>query len=275
MLAFAVSPLEFDPKNVHCYPVGFAGSPSATPLLEPNTSMGIQSENEGSTSVWYITGAAADWYLAPVTDGYAFTKALYDLTGAPKIPPRYAMAFMATYWGYSSMQEVEGYMHKFREGAYPIDSFIMDYDWFGPKPCGPDGAQGDGNCGDYGYKGSFWYNQTFVQPDGSKVVTTLPSQVLSHFHSEPLNMKFAGIRKPRSYSNINFSNTSGWLLPDSDSVGAGGNNWNYTIPAFRDWFVNLRCSLRIPDAPCPTVSSENMRCSVLDEFVVGATCTRA
>ena len=64
------------------------------------------------------------------------TKALYDLTGAPAVPPRHGMAFMATYWGYSSMAEVEGYMHRFRDGSYPIDSFIMDYDWFGPNPCG-------------------------------------------------------------------------------------------------------------------------------------------
>ena len=42
------------------------------------------------------------------------------------------MGFMATYWGYTSMQEVEAYMHEFRDRKLPIDSFIMDYDWFGP-----------------------------------------------------------------------------------------------------------------------------------------------
>ena len=28
------------------------------------------------------------------------------------------------------MAQVEGYMHGFRERELPIDSFIMDYDWF-------------------------------------------------------------------------------------------------------------------------------------------------
>ena len=28
--------------------------------------------------------------------------------GAPAVPPRFAMGFMATYWGYSSMAQVEG-----------------------------------------------------------------------------------------------------------------------------------------------------------------------
>lgn len=46
------------------------------------------------------------------------------------------MGFMATYWGYTSMREVESYMYEFRSRKLPIDSFIMDYDWFGPNPCG-------------------------------------------------------------------------------------------------------------------------------------------
>ena len=38
-----------------------------------------------------------------------------------------------------------------------------------------------------------------------------------------------GIRKPRSYSNVELSNTSGWMLAQDTNVGAGGNNWNYTV----------------------------------------------
>ena len=72
-----------------------------------------------------------DWYLAPTpAGGFDFTRALFELTGAPAVPPRFAMGFMATYWGYSSMAQVEGYMHEFRQRKLPIDSFIMDYDWF-------------------------------------------------------------------------------------------------------------------------------------------------
>ena len=59
-----------------------------------------------------------DYYLSPTPSGYDFIKALYELTGAPAVPPRHGMAFMATYWGYTSMDEVEGYMHAFRNGSY-------------------------------------------------------------------------------------------------------------------------------------------------------------
>eukprot|EP00038_Savillea_parva_P031160 m.83348 g.83348 ORF g.83348 m.83348 type:complete len:913 (-) comp9532_c0_seq2:3272-6010(-) len=186
---------------------------------------------------WSGRGRRMDWYLAPAKTGYSYLGALYNLTGAPAVPPRYGMAFMATYWGYKSMQQVEGYMHQFRNGSYPIDSFIMDYDWFGPQPCGAKGAQGGYNCGDFGYRGAFWANQTFVQPDGSSVVTHTAADVLKHFHAPPLSMRFGGIRKPRSYSNVNLSNESGWLLEAGSNVGAGGNNWNYSVADMREWYT--------------------------------------
>ena len=44
-----------------------------------------------------------------------------------KLAMRWAAGFMATYWGYKTMQEVEQYMHEFRDRQLPIDSFIMDY----------------------------------------------------------------------------------------------------------------------------------------------------
>jgi hypothetical protein len=76
---------------------------------------------------WWAMGQAADWYLAPAPTPLDFTRVFYELTGAPAIPPRHGVAFMATYWGYKTMEEVEGYMTQFRDGAFPIDSFIMDY----------------------------------------------------------------------------------------------------------------------------------------------------
>ena len=103
------------------------------------------------------------------------------------------MGFMATYWGYKSMQEVERYMHEFRQRELPIDSFIMDYDWFGPDPCpaadddeqaeaeaeaGALSPQGGSNCGDYGYRRGWWDNVTFTQ-DGTSVFCETPKDCQS------------------------------------------------------------------------------------------------
>lgn len=318
-LAFAVSPWEWDPSSIHCYPASFAAptteqavscNPTANAdvndyswahpgqhVNETDSALGCcaacnaepkcnawlttkdgkpdQSGNNcwtfscvGSThpaanrifggkissgqhchgpsppsppvhSGWWGKGVSMDWYIAPAKHGYDFTSALYDLTGTPAVPPRHGMAFMATYWGYKAMAEVEGYMHRFRNGSYPIDSFIMDYDWFGPDSCAPKtdpDAQGGLNCGDFGYRASFWANQTFTKLDGAKVFAATPADVLAHFHDN-LKMRFAGIRKPRSYSNVALSNASGWLMEAKSSVGAGGNNWNYSRADMREWYA--------------------------------------
>ena len=172
--------------------------------------------------------------------GFDYTKALFELTGPAAVPPLYGMGFMATYWGYSSMQQVEQYMHQFRTRKLPIDSFIMDYDWFGPDPCGANPSdQGGCNCGDYGYRNHWWNNVTFQQPDGQSVHCETPADVLAHFHNAPLHMHFGAIRKPRTYSNKNFSLTKGWLLPPASDVGEGGDiNFNFSIAAMREWYTS-------------------------------------
>ena len=60
--------------------------------------------------------------------------------------------------------------------------------------------------------------------------------MLDHFHTNR-HMKWAGIRKPRSYSNVNLSATNGWMLAPDTNVGAGGSNWNYTHPDLRSWYT--------------------------------------
>ena len=80
---------------------------------------------------------------------------------------------------------------------------------------------------------------TFVHPSNSTVpnaTTTDAPTLLAHFHKD-INMRFSGIRKPRTYSNQALSNSSGWLLPNSFDVGAGDNNWNMSAPGWADWYV--------------------------------------
>ena len=51
-------------------------------------------DSSGSV-VWTVKGASMDCYLMPATDVYAFRKAHSELTGAAKMPPRYAFGFLA------------------------------------------------------------------------------------------------------------------------------------------------------------------------------------
>ena len=112
--------------NGNCWPLASAGG----------TKAGAGRVFAGSTpppppppqQAWWAMGGAADWYLAPAASPLAYTRALYDLTGAPAIPPLYAWGFMVTYWGYEKMEFVEGNVTAFRDGQFPLDLTIMDYD---------------------------------------------------------------------------------------------------------------------------------------------------
>lgn len=93
---------------------------------------------------------------------------------------------------------------------------------------------------DFGYDPVFFGPHTFVHPPGSSVPnasTTGVVDLLAHFR-DALGVRFAGIRKPRTYSNMAFSNASGWLLPNNFSVGAGPENWNMTPGnGWEEWWV--------------------------------------
>ena len=65
-------------------------------------------------------------YLSATTEsGYDATRALYELTGPPALLPRYALGFMASWWGYRTWDDVNSNMTAFRDGHFPVDSFIM------------------------------------------------------------------------------------------------------------------------------------------------------
>ena len=76
-------------------------------------------------TTWSVLGTDADLYLAVTPNGTAFQRTLYELTGAPALPPRYALGFHASWWGYRTYADVTTNMSAFRKGLYPVDSFIM------------------------------------------------------------------------------------------------------------------------------------------------------
>ena len=179
-----------------CHPVGFDGA-------------------AGGRNYYYALGDAANFYLAPAAGGDAFSRALYGLTGAPKVPPLFAFGFMTTYWGYASMDshptsgmshycDAEGDMQQFRASRYPVDSFIFDYEWWWNgdplNRCNytlgaPNTSRPAGTDADLGYCSNMFGNLTFDGPhDPSPALRThSPSELLRHMHDD-LNMKFGGIR---------------------------------------------------------------------------------
>ena len=161
------------------------------------------------------------------------------------MPPLYAFGFMACYWGWLNAADVTSNMTAFRTGKFPIDSFIMDYDWFN---CGTSGGACADKGTDFGYSA-----ETFPHP----------VQQLSDFHTK-WHMKFAGIRKPRTYDHLALANESGWLLKFSGAGVQGNNNFNYSHPDMRAWCVRRPRAPGSAPAPPPSCTWRRPpRCSAL------------
>ena len=66
---------------------------------------------------------------------------------------------------------------------------------------------------------------------GATHKTSGPKELFDYFHNV-LNMKCAGIRKPRSYSNVQLSNASGWMLAADTNVSKVKESLRGLLDAF-------------------------------------------
>lgn len=169
---------------------------------------------------WTIEGAAADIYLMPAADAYEFRRKHAELTGAPRILPRYAFGFLAGRWGWKDRADIEDKLRRFRSGNFPIDGFISDFEWFTTSNDYGLPPTGSSDYTDFGYDPKLFDS---------------PQQQLATYHS--WGFKFGGIRKPR-LGNTNLLDTArskGWLVPGG--VDGKDRNLNFSIPAMRQWYA--------------------------------------
>ena len=69
-----------------------------------------------------------DVYLYPAPSLKAFVAAQSALEGRAPVPPLWAFGFMASRWGWSSQAYMEGVLREFREGSFPLDVIIADFE---------------------------------------------------------------------------------------------------------------------------------------------------
>ena len=116
-------------------------------------------------------------------------------------------------------------LSQFRNGSYPIDSWISDFEWFTATPDYSLPEQGSPTYTDFGYGPA-----TF--PD--------PAAQLKQYHDE-LHMRFGGIRKPRLGNSelLVMAHSKNWTVDADHSGGAPGGtrNLNYTVTALREWYA--------------------------------------
>ncbi|HYD53649.1 MAG TPA: TIM-barrel domain-containing protein [Gemmatimonadaceae bacterium] len=61
-----------------------------------------------------------------------------ELVGTPPVPPRKAFGFWVSEYGFEHWHELESKLETLRKGAFPIDGFVLDLQWFGGIVTGSD-----------------------------------------------------------------------------------------------------------------------------------------
>jgi len=173
-------------------------------------------------ATWTILGERADIYLTPVADARSAQRALWTLTGPPAILPKYAFGFLASRWGWKDAEDIDEVLSTFRDGEFPIDGWISDFEWYTKKPDYDLPDEGESNFTDFGYN-----PVTFPDPIGQ----------LQRYHDH-FGMKFGGIRKPRLGNSelLDFARDRDWLISAGGQADGGNRNLNYSIPAVREWY---------------------------------------
>jgi len=182
---------------------------------------------QGSNVSW-VAGGRFELYLMPASTLDVGTQAYYSLLGAPKVPPLYAFGFLASRWGWKDRDYIEETLQKFRNGSFPIDAIIGDFEWFT-------------NVSDYAFPptGFPWYTDFGY----GKATFPEPAVQLADYN-KTYHVRFGGIRKPRlgNTSLLAMAKSKSWLLPSEEEAAvdgfdyALGRNLNYSKAEVRAWY---------------------------------------
>eukprot|EP01063_Lacrimia_lanifica_P036098 TRINITY_DN706_c1_g1_i1.p1 TRINITY_DN706_c1_g1~~TRINITY_DN706_c1_g1_i1.p1 ORF type:complete len:736 (+),score=249.82 TRINITY_DN706_c1_g1_i1:53-2260(+) len=176
---------------------------------------------QGAGAKWTVTQrGSVDYYVLPAATFDEGSQAYWDVTDPPAVLPKYAFGYFAARWGWESPEYITSTLKSFKEGGYPIDAMIMDFEWF---------AVGN----DYLFTplGSPTYN------DFSYNAKTLPRPLDQLREIHGMGIEFGGIRKPRLGNSglLLNANLNGWILPTP--VGPYWNRcMNFTKPDLRRWY---------------------------------------
>jgi alpha-glucosidase len=178
------------------------------------------------TSSWKISTSASDitssfdMYVMFASTSMEATSAYFELTGQPRIPPIWALGFLASRWGWKDYQYMEDVLDEFDFEGIPIDAFIMDFEWYlnsslGDYAIPPQGVDGYPDF-------TFGNDRTFPDPyaQGNEY--------------RERNVLMGGIRKPRlgDSTRIKSATEKGWMLRPGKS-----RDLNFSKPEVREWYA--------------------------------------
>ena len=177
-----------------------------------------------NTLTWSFIGKTANLYLWPAKTMQAGAKGYVELTGRPKLPPRWAFGYLQSKWGWSDSAYVADVASKFRSHKLPVDAFIFDFEWYTTTPDYTLHKEGKADFSDFKFNAQ-------VFPSPVKQIADLKSQ----------HLKFIGIRKPRlgNTAALDTARKNGWL----SNAQSDSRDLDFSNPDLEKWYENKNAPL--------------------------------
>jgi len=184
--------------------------------------MAARYHSTGQQLAWAFEGAF-QLFLMPAASLAEGTKAYYALTGPPAVPPRHILGFMACRWGWKDRRYLEDTVDQFRRGGFPLDSVILDFEWFANTSDYSFNSSGEEWYQDFG-----WNSELFPEPT---------KQLKKYLEEQQVFL--AGIRKPRLGNQrlLKLAQDKGWLAPQGGPETYAVGRWlRFSDPEMRSWY---------------------------------------
>ncbi|MBI5058792.1 T9SS type A sorting domain-containing protein [candidate division KSB1 bacterium] len=214
----------------YCYGEGAENLNIAIPLLLSSRDYALYFENSfphtldvGGTDFDVVEfgaqGGELSYFLMAGDSAPEVLGAYTELSGRQPLPPRWAMGYLQSRFGYQSEPEARALVNAFRAQRIPLDALILDLYWFGW-----------GQMGDLDWDRSHWGNPVSMMAD----LAVMGVQTI--LIVEPYIVE--------SSSNFAECYGAGYLTPDSAGTpvimpqfwaGSAGL-LDITLPAAQDWY---------------------------------------
>ncbi|MEO1856416.1 MAG: TIM-barrel domain-containing protein, partial [Rubritalea sp.] len=113
---------------------------------------------EGSIK-WSFAGQSGDLYIMPATDLYQALDSFTQITGRPKVPPKWVFGYLQCRWGWEDRAYIEDVLKNFIDRKLPVDAFIYDFECYTDTPDYKYTYKGNPDFKDFG-----WNAKLFPEP---------------------------------------------------------------------------------------------------------------
>jgi alpha-glucosidase len=187
-----------------------------------------EAATNGEYLTWTFPGRQAELYLMPAASLKEAAGAYAQLTGFAPVPPRWALGYLQSRWGWTDRAYIEDALSHFHELKLPVDAFIFDFEWFTTQPDYSVPSNGVAGYSDFG-----WNTNLFPEPAAQ----------IENYKNQGVH--FVGIRKPRlgNADTLEMIRTNGWRLQARPQEQYHTRDINFANPGFSDWYVRQSATL--------------------------------